>query len=182
VRQYVLLVRNFNWIAIAMNSNRTRQLLGLAIMVLSGFEAMGQAAKESNLPAPSANSIAGAWKATATLADFGDIFQPHQDVRRRVALVNFKLEGDKWTGHSDNPKHNLTAGQEGWDGRRQFSLVRFSDNMLLIEFEVEREGRNEKVRIDAILKNGRLVGTWRNLAVDGAEVFAGGWEAIRAGD
>jgi hypothetical protein len=91
--QYVVLVRHSTGFAIVMNSNRTGQLLGLVMMVLSGFETRGQVAKELNLSPPSTNSIAGLWKATATLADFGDIFQPHHGVRRRVALVNFKLEG-----------------------------------------------------------------------------------------
>jgi len=165
-----------------MNANRTGYLLGPLIMVLSEFETRGQAAKESDRSAPSTNSIAGDWKATAALEDFGDLFQPYHGTRRRDTLVNFKLDGDKWTGHSYNPTHNLTAGQKGWDGKMQFSLVRFSDGMLLIECDVEREGKPEKIRIDALLRNGKLVGRWSILTGDGADVFAGGWEAVRARD
>ena len=154
--------------------------MAFVILVLMGVEARGQAAKELINSAPSTNSVAGVWKATATLADFGDIFQPHHGTRRRAAVVHFKQDGDKLTGHSVNPRHNLISSQPDWEGNTEFNLVRFSDNVLLIEFGVDREGRQERIRIDAVLKDGKLVGRWRNLTGDGAEIFSGGWEAVRA--
>jgi len=154
---------------------RKRRLASLLILALAGIPTI-------QLAAAPRDSIVGAWKATATLADFGDIFQPNHGVRRRVAWVYFQQNGDKLTGHSQNPRGNTPAklpeGQVGWNGQTEFSLIRFSNRMLLIEFIVDREGRKERIRIDAVLKDDKLLGRWRNLTTDGAEIFSGEWEAV----
>lgn len=144
---------------------------------------------------PTDNSlIQGKWNTIDRHIAMGSLYQPVHGVRKREGAVYFQQERDKLIGHSVTKDHEGISFQERWkNGHTNFRTVEFADNRLAFEFEIGEwrkgagplaveEGRaanQGKVRVEAVLKDNRLVGWWRMYLGDGTEVFRGEWEAVR---
>ena len=124
----------------------------------------------------------------------GSLYQPVHGVRKRAAKVFFAMEGDRIAGHAVMADHAAISHQERWkEGRTDFRLVRFTENQLVFEFDIDEwragsgplavEDRTQNnagmVRVEASLKGDRLVGKWEMFLANGTEVFRGEWEANR---
>jgi mannose-6-phosphate isomerase-like protein (cupin superfamily) len=139
-------------------------------------------------------AILGAWEAVDRHIAMGSLYQPVHGVRKRKAKLYFAMEGDQIAGHAIMAGHAAISFQERWkDGRTDFRLVRFSEDQLVFEFDIDQwrreagplavEDQTQKnagrVRVEARLQGDRLVGTWRMFLANGTEVFRGEWEARR---
>jgi len=146
--------------------------------------AEGEKAREGKFAA-----IVGDWDSIDRHVAIASLFQPEHGVRKRDAVIHFRQEGDRLVGHVV-----AEDGQKGWkDNRIDFRRVTFADDRLVFEFDIRwnkqngplavEAGRVENkghVCVEARLKDGKLAGTWKMFLVDGAEVFRGEWEAVRA--
>jgi endonuclease YncB( thermonuclease family) len=144
--------------------------------------------KPGDTPPP----VVGTWENTERHVALGSLYQPMHGVRIRQAVVRFNQDGGRLSGHAV-----AEDGQGGWkDNRTDFRNVTFAGDRLTFEFDIRewRKGAGPlaveagqlankgTVRVEAQLRDGRLIGTWKMFLVDGTEVFRGEWEAVRAKD
>src|SRR5262245_936528 len=162
---------------------------------------LGVAALISALAAPlsaqegqgsAADLILGAWKTTDRHLSLGSLYQPVHAVRTRGAELTFQMHDGKLRAHAFVPNFKEIVRQTGWDGRREISAS-FADGRLKMEWEIRewftgegplaveehRTPNKGMIRVEAVLKDQRLIGTWKMLLSDGTEVFRGEWEAVR---
>jgi hypothetical protein len=150
--------------------------------------------KNEKPAAAKATAILGAWDVTDRHVAIGSLYQPVHGVRKREAKVYFAMQGDRIIGHAVMADHAAISFQERWkDGRTEFRVVRFADNQLIFEFDIDQwrsdagplavENKTQKnagmVRVEATLTGDRLVGKWGMFLTNGTEVFRGEWEADR---
>jgi hypothetical protein len=147
-------------------------------------EPNGSEQKRDDNPA----SIIGAWTAEDTHLSLGALYQPAHPTRQRRSRVYFELKDGKLTGHSFTPYFKEIVFQKGWDGHNAFTSIKFADGKLVFEIDSKEvsfgwEGAQKEpaiIRVEAQIKDDRLVGKWGVFLRDGSEPFRGGWEAVRA--
>jgi hypothetical protein len=139
-------------------------------------------------------AIAGAWSATERHKSHGSLFQPNHEARKRDAVIYFEQDGDRLTGRSVTPDYKKTVGQGDWNGETRLEHVRFSDGKLVFEVtivawdqklaplseDLNRKDHKGTIRVEAQLKGDKLVGKWGVFTQEGAEIYRGEWEAVRA--
>ena len=132
--------------------------------------------------------IVGTWESQDRHLAMGTLYQPMHGTRLREGSVHFKQDGDKLIGYSVTPKGMGLSGSNEWkDGRTEFRTVTFADGNLVFEFDVREVAhgwelsQKEKatIRVEAKLRDGRLIGKWGLFLTDGTEPFRGEWEAVR---
>jgi|GEM_PF-1258563 Cyanophycinase and related exopeptidases len=166
-------------------------LLSLALTYLTALETAVSAVKAAD----SAAALVGTWETIDRHIAMGSLYQPVHGVRKREGVVHFRLEGDRLIGWAIHADHQAITHQERWkDGRTDFRKVSFADGRVVFEWDIGQwlptagpiaveQGRQENkgsIRVEASLNGNRLVGTWKMFLADGAEVFRGEWEAVRA--
>ena len=162
-------------------------LLVLAASVFCNWRCEGADDK----PSP----VVGTWDSIDRHVSIGSLYQPVHGVRKRDGVVTFEHQGGRLIGYAIHADHKQIVGQDRWkDGRTEFRQVTFEGNRLTFEFDIVEwrkeagplaveQGRVENkgtIRVEAVLKDDRLAGTWKMYLADGTEVFRGEWEATRA--
>ena len=156
----------------------------LYFLTATAQEPKGSEQKKDDNPA----SIIGKWTAEDTHLSLGALYQPTHQTRQRRSTVHFELKDGKLTGRSFTPYFKEIVLQKGWDGHNSFTSIRFADGKLVFEIDCKEvsygwEGAQKEpatIRVEAQLKDDRLVGKWGMFLRDGSEPFRGGWEAVRA--
>lgn len=121
----------------------------------SGVEA-GPAVAEA--PVTSKVDLAGTWDVVSLLPDG----------TKRTSQTILARNGESYTGRSESE-----------DGTAEYDAVAFANGALKIEFELEIDGRQTPVGIEAKWEDGRLKGRWILYDADGQEVASGEWRAER---
>ena len=173
-----------------------RGLLGLAGMSILGVWSNATQAQSEGDDRPEAKSapILGTWNATERHKGHGSLFQPNHEARKRDAVIYFEQDGDRLTGRAVTPNYKEIVGQGDWDGKTKLERIRYSDGKLVFEIDIVEwdsnfspltDGLKQKdhkgtIRVEAQLKGNKLVGKWGVFTKEGAEIYRGEWEAVRA--
>lgn len=102
---------------------------------------------------------AGVWETKATLPDGGN----------RPGTLTFRQEDGK-----------LTVQANGEQGERKIDRVKWEDGRLLLEIDMERDGRKGIIHVNAAkTPAGLLTGTWNVTDDSGSTLVNGAWEATK---
>ena len=173
-----------------------RRLLGLAGMSILGVWSNATQAQSEGDDKPEAKSapLLGTWNATERHKAHGSLYQPIHTARKRDAVIYFEQDGDRLTGRSVTPNYKEIEGQGDWDGKTKLERIRYSDGKLVFEIDIVEwdsnfspltDGLKQKdhkgtIRVEAQLKGNKLVGKWGVFTKEGAEIYRGEWQAVRA--
>jgi hypothetical protein len=141
-----------------------------------------------------ASPVLGAWQVTDRHVAMGSLFQPSHGVRARGSVLTLEEKAGQLRGYAIVPGYKEIVSQRDWkDGRTEMLQASFADGRLTLEWEIRKwlegagplaveEKRAENkgtIRVEAVLKDQRLIGTWKMFLADGTEVYRGEWLAVR---
>jgi len=173
-----------------------RDMLALAGLSMLGVWSNASQAQSEGDDRPEAKSapILGTWNATERHKGHGSLYQPNHEARRRDAVIYFEQDGDRLTGRAVTPNYKEIVGQGDWDGKTKLERLRYSGGKLVFEIDIvqwdaesnpltealKQKDHKGTIRVEAQLKGNKLVGKWGVFTKEGAEIYRGEWEAVRA--